>query len=129
VVEASAITKMQDIMSEVVRTGTGKAAALDRPAAGKTGTSQDYRDAWFVGFTGNLVASVWLGNDDNSPMNKVTGGSHATRLWREVMVAAHEGMAQTSLRAPGQWHLFAHTMPKTIGAADADTFLQRITGG
>jgi penicillin-binding protein 1A len=128
-VDASTITKMQDIMSEVVRVGTGKAAALDRPVAGKTGTSQDYRDAWFVGFTGNLVAGVWLGNDDNSPMNKVTGGSHAARLWREVMTPAHERVPPTALRAPDQWQLTARATPKSAGTADADSFLQRITGG
>ena len=98
VIGATTNAKMQDVMSEVVRTGTGKAAALDRPAAGKTGTSQDYRDAWFIGFTGNLVGGVWLGNDDNSPMRMVTGGGHPARLWHDVMAAAHHGMAPTALR-------------------------------
>src|SRR5579883_1796730 len=66
---------MIDLLRGVVEHGTGRGAALDEFAAGKTGTSQDYRDAWFIGFTDNLVVGVWLGNDDNSPMRHVTGGS------------------------------------------------------
>ena len=65
---------MVRMMERVVSNGTGTRAAFDRPAAGKTGTSQNWRDAWFVGFTPDYVAGVWVGNDDNSPMNKVTGG-------------------------------------------------------
>lgn len=129
VIEASAVARIQDVMSEVVRSGTGKAAALGRPAAGKTGTSQDYRDAWFVGFTGHLVAGVWLGNDDNAPMTKVTGGSHAARLWREVMVSAHDGVAPVALRSPSQGRLFANVAASSPDTADAEIFLQRVTGG
>src|SRR6266851_735797 len=66
---------MNEMLSGVIGHGTGKSAAIPRPAAGKTGTTQDYRDAWFVGYTADLVAGVWLGNDDNSPTNEVTGGS------------------------------------------------------
>ena len=66
---------MNQMLQGVIDHGTGKAAALPRPAAGKTGTTQDYRDAWFIGYTADLVAGVWLGNDDNTPMDKVTGGS------------------------------------------------------
>ena len=69
-----AAAEMLDMMQAVVTSGTGQAASLDRPVAGKTGTSQDYRDAWFIGFTADLVTGVWVGNDDNTPMNKVTGG-------------------------------------------------------
>ena len=128
VIDATATTKMQDVMSEVVRTGTGKAAALDRPAAGKTGTSQDFRDAWFIGFTGNLVAGVWLGNDDNSPMRKVTGGGHPARLWHDVMASAHQGMALTALRTPNQRNFVARAS-EAATTVDAETFLQRVTGG
>ncbi|MFZ3225897.1 MAG: PBP1A family penicillin-binding protein, partial [Xanthobacteraceae bacterium] len=63
--------EMLDLLSSVVREGTGTSARLDRPVGGKTGTSEDYRDAWFVGFTSDLVVGVWVGNDDNSPMNDV----------------------------------------------------------
>ncbi|QJE74724.1 PBP1A family penicillin-binding protein [Aerophototrophica crusticola] len=72
--------------------GTGTAARLDRMAAGKTGTTQDYKDAWFVGFTADLVAGVWLGNDDGAPMKKVAGGGLPAKLWRSVMEDAHRGL-------------------------------------
>jgi penicillin-binding protein 1A len=129
VIGANAVAKMQDLMSEVVHSGTGKAAALDRPVAGKTGTSQDYRDAWFVGFTGNLVAGVWLGNDDNAPMNKVTGGALPARLWHDVMASAHTGLSPMALRSPQDLHVFAGAPNRTRGTADAESFLQRVTGG
>ncbi|MGH6933069.1 MAG: hypothetical protein ACREEE_11620, partial [Dongiaceae bacterium] len=64
---------------------------LDRPAAGKTGTGQDFRDAWFIGFTAELVTGVWVGNDDNSPMKKVTGGSLPTQIWQGFMSEALQG--------------------------------------
>jgi penicillin-binding protein 1A len=79
---------MVDMMSGVLAFGTGKSAALGRPAAGKTGTTQDYRDAWFVGFTPDLVAGVWLGNDDDTPMKKVTGGRTPAEIWHNFMMAA-----------------------------------------
>jgi penicillin-binding protein 1A len=81
------------MLYNVVTSGTGTAARLpDREAAGKTGTTQDYRDAWFVGFTSDYVASVWLGNDDNSPMRKVTGGLVPAALWKQVMTVAEQGL-------------------------------------
>jgi penicillin-binding protein 1A len=85
------VAAMNGMLAQVIADGTGKAAALDRPAAGKTGTSQDFRDAWFVGFTADLVAGVWLGNDDETPMKRVTGGRLPAKLWRAVMAEAHEG--------------------------------------
>ena len=72
--------------------GTGRAARLDRPAAGKTGTSQDSRDAWFIGYTPDLVTGVWFGNDDNSPMDRVGGGSFPARTWRDFMKPALDGV-------------------------------------
>ena len=68
------IDLMTNLMTASVEWGTGKAAKIGRPAAGKTGTSQEFRDAWFVGFTRELVAGVWFGNDDGEPMTNVTGG-------------------------------------------------------
>ncbi|MBM3509081.1 MAG: PBP1A family penicillin-binding protein [Alphaproteobacteria bacterium] len=83
--------KLARMMRATIQHGTGRAAQLDRPAAGKTGTSQDFRDAWFLGFTADLTAGVWVGNDDNSPMNRVTGGDVPARVWRDFMLAAHRG--------------------------------------
>ncbi|HEY8615731.1 transglycosylase domain-containing protein [Phenylobacterium sp.] len=71
------------LLRDVVTRGTGAGANLGVPVYGKTGTSQDYRDAWFIGFTGDLVVGVWVGNDDNTPMNRVTGGSIPARVFRE----------------------------------------------
>jgi membrane peptidoglycan carboxypeptidase len=81
-------SEMMDLLSSVVRDGTGRAAQLDLPVAGKTGTSQDYRDAWFVGFTPDLIVGVWVGNDDNSPMRGVTGGSLPATIWHDFVRSA-----------------------------------------
>ncbi len=78
------------MMREVIDTGTGQAARLPFEAAGKTGTSQDYRDALFIGFTDRYIAGVWLGNDDNSPMDGITGGSVPAQIWHDILSAAHE---------------------------------------
>ncbi|MBT9472815.1 MAG: PBP1A family penicillin-binding protein [Pseudomonadota bacterium] len=86
---ASMMVKM---MQKVVTSGTGTRAAFDRPAAGKTGTSQNWRDAWFIGFTPDYVAGVWVGNDDDKPMNKVTGGEVAAAIWHDYMVVAHAAL-------------------------------------
>jgi penicillin-binding protein 1A len=89
---------MNDMLNAVLVTGTGKRAALPRhPAAGKTGTSQDFRDAWFVGYTAHFVAGVWVGNDDRQSMNRVMGGTLPARLWREVMLPAHDGLPPRAL--------------------------------
>ena len=86
------------MLGHVVTTGTGKRAQLDpHQVAGKTGTTQDYRDAWFVGYTGHYTAGVWVGNDGNSEMNRVTGGSLPAMIWKEVMAEVHEGLEPISL--------------------------------
>ena len=76
------------LLELTVQHGTGRAAALDGFAAGKTGTSQNYRDAWFIGFNKSLVVGVWVGNDDGTPMNKVTGGTLPARIWKDFMTKA-----------------------------------------
>jgi penicillin-binding protein 1A len=83
---------MTQMLAAAIERGTGRAAASRRPAAGKTGTSQNYRDAWFVGYTADLVAGVWMGNDDEKPMRKVTGGGLPARLWQGFMTDAHQGL-------------------------------------
>ena len=100
VASSGAINKMLDIMQAVVEWGTGKRAKLDRPAYGKTGTTQNYRDAWFIGLTGNLVAGVWVGNDDNSPMQKVTGGALPVAIWHDFMTEALAGTPPTDVTRP-----------------------------
>ena len=88
-VEPERIDQITNLLRETTVSGTGRAAQLsDQSAAGKTGTSQDFRDAWFVGFSNNMVAGVWLGNDNNSPMKQVTGGSFPAYIWHEVMEKA-----------------------------------------
>ncbi|MCO6392269.1 PBP1A family penicillin-binding protein [Aliihoeflea aestuarii] len=77
--------EMIRLLSMVVEQGTGQAARIDGFAAGKTGTSQNYRDAWFVGFTENIVAGVWVGNDDDTPMQGVTGGSLPAEIWKALV--------------------------------------------
>ncbi len=96
-----ALGRMHELMTAVITEGTGRAARLDRPAAGKTGTTQDYRDAWFLGFTADYVCGVWLGNDDpRNTMRKVTGGSLPAHLWKDVMIAAHRGLPVRPLTMP-----------------------------
>jgi penicillin-binding protein 1A len=85
--------EMTRLMVETVATGTGKAARLDdRPTAGKTGTTQDFHDAWFVGFTGDLVCGVWIGNDDSEPMHKAVGGGLPAHIFKHFMEAAEVGL-------------------------------------
>ena len=87
--EGPAVAAMHDLLAAAVAEGTGAAAALPRglgPAYGKTGTSQRFRDAWFVGWARGLTAGVWLGNDDGTAMDNVTGGSYPARIWRRFMM-------------------------------------------
>jgi len=100
-VGAHNVDQMTNLMTASVEWGTGKAAKIDRPAAGKTGTSQEFRDAWFVGFTRELVAGVWFGNDDGRPMDYVTGGGLPARLWARVMARALEDQAPQPLAGGG----------------------------
>jgi penicillin-binding protein 1A len=106
---------MSEMLAGVIGHGTGKSAALPRPAAGKTGTTQEYRDAWFIGYTADLIAGVWLGNDDNSPMNRVTGGSLPAFTWRNFMLAATNGVPVKPL-------------PNSPAAAAAESPLDRLFG-
>jgi penicillin-binding protein 1A len=96
-------TAMLDLLQAVVRDGTGKAARLPNvPVGGKTGTTQEYRDAWFVGFTPDLIVGVWVGNDDNAPMNKVVGGDLPAEIWRDFLTRAAPLLAKDKRQAPAE---------------------------
>ena len=98
VLQSDHVASMNYMLSGVVAWGTGKRAQLQgHQVAGKTGTTQDYRDAWFIGYTGHFTGGVWVGNDDNSTMNRVTGGSLPASIWKNVMTVAHEGKDPVSL--------------------------------
>jgi penicillin-binding protein 1A len=98
IVEARHVAQMNAMMRETLRIGTAKQAQIGAwPAAGKTGTSQDFRDAWFIGYTAHLVTGVWLGNDDASPTKKATGGGLPVEIWSRFMRSAHQGVQVASL--------------------------------
>jgi penicillin-binding protein 1A len=98
VMSANDNMQMTRMMLEVTATGTGKAARLeDHPTAGKTGTTQDFRDAWFVGFTADLVCGVWIGNDNNTPMKKATGGTLPAHIFHAFMSDAEQGLPPRAL--------------------------------
>ncbi|MCP3968961.1 MAG: penicillin-binding protein [Rhodobacteraceae bacterium] len=98
VISANAAGQLIYMMTQVVERGTGQRARLDgRQVAGKTGTTQAARDAWFLGFTADYVAGVWMGNDDNTPLTGVTGGGLPAEIWHEVMLRVHEGLPPRSL--------------------------------
>jgi len=91
VVAQQQVEQLDELMRAVVSYGTGTGARLpNHVAAGKTGTSQEWRNAWFVGYTDKYVAGVWLGNDDNAPMNRVAGGGMPARIWRDLMARADQ---------------------------------------
>jgi penicillin-binding protein 1A len=94
---------MAFMMSKVVEEGTAKRAILDGiKSAGKTGTTNSYRDAWFVGYTGNFVCGVWYGNDDYSPLNRMTGGALPAQTWHEIMAYAHQGIELKQIAGVGR---------------------------
>jgi penicillin-binding protein 1A len=102
VIDPNIAAEMNELLMGVIERGTGRAAQLPgRPVAGKTGTTQDSRDALFFGYTADLVAGVWLGNDDNSPMRKVTGGTLPARAWKAFMAPAVAGDPVRDLALPG----------------------------
>jgi penicillin-binding protein 1A len=156
VIGAAPLSMMNAMMRETLLTGTGRKAEIAGwEAAGKTGTTQDFRDAWFVGYTSRLVTSVWLGNDDNAPMKKVSGGGLPSEIWGRFMKAAHQGALPSGLpgglwqHAPGTSPAVAlgpaagqppsqRNAPQRPAASDADRpwtppaekgFLERLFGG
>ncbi|MGB7617696.1 MAG: PBP1A family penicillin-binding protein [Pseudolabrys sp.] len=119
VMPAGVASDMIKMMNNVVENGTGKRARLDGvAAAGKTGTTNAYRDAWFMGYTGNFVCGVWFGNDDYQVTNRMTGGSLPAMTWHKIMAYAHDGIEVKQL--PGvpvpqvrQQTVVAETKPKS----------------
>jgi penicillin-binding protein 1A len=121
IIEPRYVAMMNAMMAETIASGTGrKADAGGWPAAGKTGTSQEFRDAWFIGYTANLVTGVWLGNDDGTPMRKLTGGGLPVEIWSRFMKPAHQGVAVAALPGGGYTaSLPAPQNPATAAVAPA----------
>lgn len=128
VIKDKPLDQINDLLASVTKFGTGtKANFGDRPIAGKTGTSQGFRDAWFVGFSAQLTTGVWVGNDDGSPMKRVTGSGLPTAIWRSFMAPAHKGFPVVAL--PGSKlppiksidQLLARTRPGRIVTVQAIT--------
>jgi penicillin-binding protein 1A len=92
VLKEDVVRDMVRMMQATMEYGSGRRVALERPSAGKTGTTNDFRDAWFIGFTADLVVGVWVGNDDSSPTRGVTGSGPPATIWHEVMEAAHQDL-------------------------------------
>jgi len=143
---------MNTMLRQTIAWGTGKRAELPGwEPAGKTGTTQDYKDAWFVGYTPYLTAVVWLGNDDGTPTRRVTGGSLPAEVWSSFMQAAHRGVQPMPLpgmgwqpgnaappsgtpmvenRAGPQTLLPPRGIPAAAGPSSSDkSFLERLIGG
>jgi 1A family penicillin-binding protein len=118
--------KLTWMLREVVERGTGRRAKLpDRDAAGKTGTTQAARDAWFIGFTADFVVGVWMGNDDNSPLTGVAGGGLPAEIWRETMIRLSEGLTPSPLFAvaPGNQSTL---LSDSTGGSDGGTVVERV---
>jgi penicillin-binding protein 1A len=118
VVEPRHVAMMNTMMQETLLSGTARKAEIPGwMAAGKTGTSQDFRDAWFIGYTANLVTGVWLGNDDNSPTRKATGGGLPVEVWTRFMRAARQGVPAAGL--PGLQAGFFSNLVQAVSQASA----------
>jgi penicillin-binding protein 1A len=100
VLDANICATIVDMMKGVINEGTGMRGRISRPAAAKTGTSQEYKDAWFVGFVPQLVTGVWVGNDDNTPMEGVTEVAVCPRMWKSFMEVALAGVPSMEFPAP-----------------------------
>jgi penicillin-binding protein 1A len=98
VISDTAAKELTWMMTQVIQNGTGGRAALgNRPVAGKTGTTSEARDAWFIGFTADYVAGVWMGYDNNTPLKGVTGGGIPAEIWHETMMRVEDGLPITPL--------------------------------
>jgi penicillin-binding protein 1A len=140
IVDPRTIGMMNTMMRETLTSGTARRADLPGwLAAGKTGTSQDFRDAWFIGYTSRLVTGVWLGNDDNSPTKKAVGGGLPVEIWSRFMRTAHQGIAPSGLPGLNEGGWFTPPAPvqaqvprgsdETGAGAAAERGNQRNSGG
>ncbi|MEQ1652680.1 MAG: PBP1A family penicillin-binding protein [Hyphomicrobium sp.] len=117
IVDPVTVGALNDMLNAALVSGTGKRAGIaNHPAAGKTGTTQDFRDAWFVGYTSHLTAGVWIGNDSGKAMNRAMGGGLPAEIWRQIMDTAHDGKAPlalpgTSRQAPGAGDALMSALP------------------
>jgi penicillin-binding protein 1A len=117
VIDPRHVAMMNTMMQETLLSGTARKAEIPGwSAAGKTGTSQDFRDAWFIGYTANLVTGVWLGNDDNSPTKKATGGGLPVEVWTRFMRTAHEGVRVAALPGTQSGGMFSNFAQATSQA-------------
>ncbi len=108
IIDARYVAMMNEMMRQTLLIGTARHATFTGwPTAGKTGTSQDFRDAWFIGYTAHLVTGVWLGNDDGSPTRHVTGGGMPVAIWSRFMRSAHQGVPVASLPGDGRGGFFS----------------------
>jgi penicillin-binding protein 1A len=115
IIEPRYVAMMNLMMRETILSGTAQKAQLPAwPAAGKTGTSQDFRDAWFIGFTSHLVAGVWIGNDDSSPTKKATGGGVPAEIWSKLMKVGHQGTAVAGLPGLAGGAPMASALPPSV---------------
>jgi penicillin-binding protein 1A len=112
-----ALGELNDLLRGVVENGTGRAAQIGRPVAGKTGTTSDYRDAWFIGYTPDLVSAVWVGNDDNSPTKKVSGAGLPAQIWKSFMSDALKGRPASELpQAPSRSFSLPSLWDRIVGS-------------
>ncbi|MBN9446864.1 MAG: hypothetical protein J0I67_08115 [Bosea sp.] len=135
VIDPRYVAMMNTMMRETLVSGTARKAEIPGwTAAGKTGTSQDFRDAWFIGYTANLVTGVWLGNDDNSPTKKATGGGLPVEVWTRFMRAAHQGVPVAALpgaQSNGLFPSFAPAQQASMmpAGASSSTATSKVTNG
>ena len=124
IVDARYVGMMNSMLHETLVSGTARAANFPGwQAAGKTGTSQDFRDAWFIGYTSHLVAGIWLGNDDNTPTKHAVGGGVPVEIWSRFMRAAHAGVAPAALPGVGDngWFSVPAPAPAPVPPAEVST--------
>jgi penicillin-binding protein 1A len=130
IVDARYVGMMNTMMHETLVSGTARKADLPGwQAAGKTGTSQDFRDAWFIGYTSHLVTGIWLGNDDNTPTKRTVGGSLPVEIWSRFMKTAHQGVAPAGLPGLGAGWFNPAPSPAAPGAVVGDRSNQQSNAG